>query len=45
MTQGKEVTLRGGYGCDFTSNPGYTIIRNNMTIRLDKVTVDKIIIK
>jgi PKD repeat protein len=45
MTQGKEVTLRGGYGCDFTSNPGYTIIRGQMTIRLDKVTVDKIIIK
>jgi hypothetical protein len=41
----KTVTLQGGYGCDFTLNPGYTIISENITISTGKATLENIFIK
>jgi PKD repeat protein len=41
----KTVTLKGGYGCDFTSNPGFTIISDKVTIKAGKATVENLIIK
>jgi hypothetical protein len=45
LDQGKTVTLQGGYGCDFTSNPVYTTISDKLTIKDGKVTVERLIIK
>lgn len=39
-----EVTLRGGYGCDFTANPGITALRGLVTIQQGTVVMDKIIV-
>jgi hypothetical protein len=40
-----RVTLRGGYECDFLSNPGYSTLHGNLTISKGKVTIDSLIIK
>jgi hypothetical protein len=45
LGQDKTVKLQGGYGCDFTSNPGYTIVSDKITVQLGKVIIDKLIIK
>jgi PKD repeat protein len=45
LDQSKDVTLKGGYDCGFTANPGYTIINDKMTIKDGKATIEKIIIK
>jgi hypothetical protein len=45
LDQEKSITLRGGYGCDFTANAGYTTIKDKLTIKSGKAIVDKIIIK
>jgi hypothetical protein len=39
------VTLKGGYDCGFTSNPGFTAVKGSLTISSGKVTIEKIIIK
>jgi len=36
--------LRGGYGCGFASNPGFTTISGKMTVSSGEVTVENIII-
>jgi hypothetical protein len=42
---GKIITLKGGYSCDFSANPGYTTIRK-LTIRgTDRLNISGIIIK
>jgi hypothetical protein len=41
----KTVTLKGGYGCGFSSNPGYTRVKGSLTISSGKVTVENIKIK
>jgi PKD repeat protein len=38
------VTLRGGYGCDYSANQGYTTIHGSVTIRAGTVTVERITI-
>jgi PKD repeat protein len=40
-----NITLQGGYGCDFTSNPGDTILSDKLTIKDGKVTIEKLTIK
>ncbi len=45
LDQGKTVTLAGGYGCDFSSNSGYSIISNTLTISTGKATLDRLIIR
>jgi hypothetical protein len=45
LDQTKTIKLQGGYDCNFTSNPGVTIINDKMTIQHGKVTIDKITIK
>jgi hypothetical protein len=41
----KTVTLKGGYGCGFSSNPGYTRVKGSLTISSGTVTVENIKIK
>jgi hypothetical protein len=43
----KTVTLKGGYGCGFSTNPGYTRVKGSLTISgsAGKVTVENIKIK
>jgi hypothetical protein len=45
LDQSKTVTLQGGFGCDFTSNPGYTIVSGKLTIEDGTVTIDNLIIQ
>jgi parallel beta-helix repeat protein len=45
LDQNKNITLQGGYGCDFTTNPGDTIIGDKLTIKDGKVNIEKLIIK
>jgi hypothetical protein len=45
LTSGINLALRGGYYCDFSSNTGMSVIKGKVTIRGDKVTVEKITIK
>jgi PKD repeat protein len=45
LNQSKNLTLQGGYGCDFTTNPGETILSDKLTIQHGKVTIEKLIIK
>jgi hypothetical protein len=45
LDQNKNITLQGGYGCDFTSNPGDTILSDKLTIKDGKVTIEKLTIK
>jgi len=44
-TQTKDVTLKGGYCEDYSSNGGYTILRGKLTIQGGVLTVEKLIIK
>jgi hypothetical protein len=43
--QSGQITLRGGYNCDYTGNPGYTSIDGALTFDGGAVTLDRIIIK
>jgi PKD repeat protein len=45
LDQNKNISLQGGYGCDFTSNPGDTIVSDKLTIKDGKVTIEKLTIK
>jgi hypothetical protein len=45
LDQNKTVTLQGGYGCEFTSNPGDTIVHSSMTITGGTVTVDNMLVQ
>jgi hypothetical protein len=45
LDQNKTVTLQGGYGCDFTSNPGDTIVSDKLTVKDGKVTIDNLIVQ
>jgi PKD repeat protein len=45
LDQPKTIKLQGGYDCNFTSNPGVTIINDKMTIKDGKAMIEKIIIK
>jgi PKD repeat protein len=45
LNQDYNITLQGGWGCDFTSNTGDTILSDKLTIQHGKVTIDKLIIK
>lgn len=45
LTGGINVTLKGGYYCDFSSSTSMSAIKGKVTIRDYKVTLDKIIIK
>jgi hypothetical protein len=45
LTSGVSVTLRGGYDCQFLSNPDYTTVTGKVMIRNSTITLDKIIIK
>jgi hypothetical protein len=39
------IKLSGGYGCDYSSNPGRSTLYGSMTIKGGKVTVDKLTIR
>jgi hypothetical protein len=42
---GIDVTLKGGYNCDFTSNDGYSLISGSLTIGgSGRVQIDRLII-
>jgi hypothetical protein len=45
LTTSIPVIFRGGYDCQFLSNPGFTTVTGSVTIQNGKVTMDKIIIK
>jgi hypothetical protein len=45
LGQDKTVTLKGGYGCDFASNTGYTTISQQMTVKYGKVIIERLKIK
>jgi hypothetical protein len=45
LTHGINIILKGGYGCDYSSNPGYTTLNGVLTIQADTLTVENIIIK
>jgi hypothetical protein len=44
-SQGYSVKLQGGYDCDFTTNPGFTIVHGSMTISDGTVTVENLILQ
>jgi hypothetical protein len=39
------VSIRGGYDCAYSSNPGWTILTGSMTVKGGPVTVENLIIK
>lgn len=39
------VTLDGGYGCDYTTNQGYSTINGTLTITSGEVTVSNIVVR
>lgn len=39
------VTLDGGYGCDYMTNPGYTTINGTLTITNGEVAVNNIVVR
>jgi hypothetical protein len=39
-----KVNLKGGYGCSFISNPGFTILNGSLTISGGTVTIEELII-
>jgi hypothetical protein len=41
----KAVTLKGGYECDFNTNPGWATISSSLTIKDGKVNIDKVTIR
>ncbi|HTZ18733.1 MAG TPA: SBBP repeat-containing protein [Dissulfurispiraceae bacterium] len=43
LTGNFAVTLKGGYECDFTSNPGFSTVYGKMTISTGTVTVENMI--
>jgi uncharacterized repeat protein (TIGR02543 family) len=45
LNQDYNITLQGGYDCDFSSNAGESILSDKLTIQHGKVTIEKIIIK
>ncbi len=40
-----HATLRGGYGCDFSSNAGMTVVNGSLTIQGGTASVENIIIR
>jgi PKD repeat protein len=45
LNESKKVTLKGGYGCDFSEDTGYTTIIGTVTIHSGRAILDNIIIK
>jgi|GEM_PF-6504533 len=45
LQQSKNVSFRGGYVCDFSSNPGYTVIHGYLQISYGSLIADRLIIK
>jgi hypothetical protein len=45
LDKNKTVTLEGGYVCNFSFKPGYTIIRDTLTITAGLAIVENLIIK
>ena len=45
LDQNKTITLKGGYGCDFASNPEYTIVSDKLTVQYGTVTIENLIIQ
>jgi hypothetical protein len=45
LTRDVSAKLWGGYGCDFSSNTGWTTLNGSMTIRGGNLNIDKLIIK
>jgi hypothetical protein len=39
------ITLRGGFGCDYASNPGWTTLHGTLTISGGPVEIENLIIK
>jgi hypothetical protein len=39
------VTLQGGFGCDYSSSPGFTSITGTMTINHGMITLDRLILQ
>lgn len=45
LTRDVSVKLWGGYGCEFSSNTGWTTLNGSLTIRGGNINIDKLIIK
>jgi hypothetical protein len=39
------VTIQGGFGCDYSSDPGFTAIINGMTIKEGSITLNRIVLQ
>jgi hypothetical protein len=39
------ITLRGGFGCDYASNPVYTILNGSLTIKGGPVKIENLIVR
>jgi hypothetical protein len=39
------ITLKGGYSCDYLSNPGWSTVIGSMTINGGPLTVENLIIR
>jgi hypothetical protein len=45
LTGSISIKLSGGYGCDYSSNPGRSTLYGSLTIKGGKVTIDKLTIR
>jgi PKD repeat protein len=45
LEQDKYVVMQGGYGCDFSSNPGFTTIQGSLTVSGGTVKIENMLIK
>jgi hypothetical protein len=45
LTRDVSAKLWGGYGCEFSSNTGWTTLNGSLTIRGGNINIDKLIIK
>jgi PKD repeat protein len=39
------IEIKGGYGCDYSTNPGFTIMQGTLSISDGTVTIENVIIK
>ena len=46
LSRNVAITLKGGYDCSFSANPGFTTVHGNMTISgPGTVTVENVVIR
>jgi PKD repeat protein len=45
LQNGNNIRLQGGFGCEYDTNPGHTVISGTLTVKDGSVVVENIIIK